>query len=219
MFDVHSRAGNGAVLLARVWNAAPPALPMQVGGVSVCHPMEKICGDAWSVDVGRLRTRMIVADGLGHGPLAAEAARVARNVFDTQPGDSPAQLLERIHAALAATRGAAVAIAIIDTDRRLARFAGIGNISTTIEHNGTTRSAVSHHGTLGHDARRIQEFTYPFPAGALLLMHSDGIDTRWRLASSPGLSSRDPTVIAAALYRDHQRGRDDATVAVLRDAA
>jgi anti-sigma regulatory factor (Ser/Thr protein kinase) len=217
--DVHSRAGFGTVLLARVWNAKPPVLAMRVGGVSVCHPLEEICGDAWAVDVNQLRTRVMVADGLGHGPLAAEAARAACAVFKSHLSDPPVQLLERMHGALAATRGAAVATATIDADRHIVRFAGIGNIAATIEHNDTTRSAVSHHGTLGHDARRFQEFTQPFPPGALLVMHSDGIDTRWRLASSPGLALRDPTLIAATLYRDHQRGRDDATIVVLKDAA
>ena len=42
---------------------------------------------------------------------------------------------------------------------------GIGNIAGTILADGRTWSLVSHHGTAGHDVRRIQEFTYPWPAG------------------------------------------------------
>ena len=40
---------------------------------------------------------------------------------------------------------------------------------------------VSHHGVLGHSGSRIQEFTYPWPPGALAVLHSDGVGTHWGL--------------------------------------
>jgi hypothetical protein len=48
-------------------------------------------------------------------------------------------------------------------------------------------------------------------------MHSDGLGSRFDLADYPGLRARDPSLIAGVLYRDHARGRDDVTVAVLRE--
>jgi hypothetical protein len=77
---------------------------------------------------------------------------------------------------------------------------------------------VSVHGTLGHDLRKVQEFEYRCPAGALLVMHSDGLTSSLSVERYRGLESRNPTLIAAILYRDFQRGRDDATVVVARDA-
>jgi hypothetical protein len=50
-------------------------------------------------------------------------------------------------------------------------------------------------------------------------MASDGIGSRWDLAGYPGLAQRSPTLVAAVLYRDFQRGNDDATVVVLREAS
>jgi hypothetical protein len=38
---------------------------------------------------------------------------------------------------------------------------------------------------------------------------SDGLGTHWSLDAYPGLSGRHPTLIAAVLYRDFDRGRDD----------
>jgi hypothetical protein len=73
---------------------------------------------------------------------------------------------------------------------------------------------VSHNGTVGHQMRRVQEFVYPWPAEALVILHSDGLATQWRLL--PGLAARDPALIAAILYRDFRRGRDDVTVLVAR---
>jgi anti-sigma regulatory factor (Ser/Thr protein kinase) len=217
--DLYSRPGHGTVLIARLWSGLDkvPDLSSFLGGLNACHPGETVCGDSWASDVGRLRSRVMVADGLGHGPAAAEAARAAVKIFALYPNDGPADLLSRMHGALAPTRGAAVAVALVEHDRGVVRFAGLGNISGVVESAGVSRSMVSHHGTLGHDARRFQEFTYPWIPGSLLVMHSDGLSARWGLADSPGLAQRHPSVIAAALYRDHQRARDDATVVVLRD--
>ena len=38
---------------------------------------------------------------------------------------------------------------------------------------------VSHNGTkAGHEARKLQEFSYPLPSRWTLIMHSDGINTQ-----------------------------------------
>jgi hypothetical protein len=51
----------------------------------------------------------------------------------------------------------------------------------------------------------------------MLIMHSDGVATRWNLEQYAGLASRHPALIAGVLYRDFTRGRDDATILVMRD--
>ena len=48
-------------------------------------------------------------------------------------------------------------------------------------------------------------------------MHSDGLTAHWSLDGYPGLAERDPLMVAAVLYRDFRRVRDDATVLVLRE--
>jgi hypothetical protein len=50
-------------------------------------------------------------------------------------------------------------------------------------------------------------------------MHSDGLISHWSLDAYPGLRLRQPALVAAVLYRDFQRGRDDVTVVVGRNAA
>ena len=72
-------------------------------------------------------------------------------------------------------------------------------------------------GTVRHTVPRLQAFEYAFPAGAQLVMHSDGCRSRWSLGDYAGLLRCDPTTIAAMLYRDFARGRDDVTVLVARD--
>jgi hypothetical protein len=72
-------------------------------------------------------------------------------------------------------------------------------------------------GILGHETRGCREFTYAWPAGAALLLHSDGVTARMNLAEYPGLLSKACTLMAGVLYRDYNRGRDDATVVVARE--
>jgi hypothetical protein len=62
----------------------------------------------------------------------------------------------------------------------------------------------------------VQEFTAPFPPGALCVLASDGIQTQWDLGDYPGLHARAPALVAAVLMRDFIRRRDDAMVLVAR---
>ena len=75
-------------------------------------------------------------------------------------------------------------------------------------------------GIAGHSAERFQEFVYPCEGpGLVLVMHSDGLSTNWSFDRYTGLMARHPALIAAVLYRDAGRSRDDATVLVLKRAA
>ncbi len=216
VWDLYTRPGKGTALFARL--SARPAAPraMEVGAVSVCYPGEHVCGDGFAVVQNGERLQVLVADGLGHGQGAADASQLACAQFRAQPMLGLTDLLERLHRALAPTRGAAVAVAEIDRGREVLRYAGIGNIAGSIVAGGASRSTVSLYGTMGHDARRFQEFTYPWPKDALFVIHSDGVSARWNLADAPGLAARHPALIAGVLYRDFGRTRDDTTVVVLR---
>ena len=113
-------------------------------------------------------------------------------------------------------RGAAIAVAEVDLRQREIRYAGIGNIAAQILEPGASRSLVSMNGTAGQGGARIRPFTYPFESGAVLVMFSDGLATRWSLDQPPGLLARHPRLVAAVLYRDHSRRRDDVTVVAVR---
>jgi anti-sigma regulatory factor (Ser/Thr protein kinase) len=218
-FDLFSLAGEGTVVLARVWGGEPGPVPdaLAVGAVNVAKPGESVCGDAWSSAAGPGRAWLVCADGLGHGPDAAAASLAATRVFDAYAEEGPVRLLERMHAALRPTRGAAVSVAEVDRGARVVRYAGVGNIAASVHTPGESRSLVSHNGIVGHEMRKVQLFEVPLPPHGVLVMHSDGVSARWSMDKYPGLAQRDPAVIAAVLYRDHVRGRDDATVVVARE--
>jgi hypothetical protein len=95
----------------------------------------------------------------------------------------------------------------------------LGNIAGSIvTDDAPRRQMVSHNGTAGHQGRRIQEFTYPWSRTSLLILHSDGVSTHWSLEKYPALTLRRPSLVAGVLFRDFGRGRDDASVVVVRQA-
>ena len=117
---------------------------------------------------------------------------------------------------LRGTRGAAVAVAELDDESGVLTFGGVGNISGRLLSGLQDRSLLSQHGTVGAQIRRPQDVTYPWPDHAMLVLHSDGIATRWNLSETPGLLLCEPAVLAGWLLREYSRGRDDATVVVVR---
>src|SRR5262249_26365508 len=152
--------GRGTALAARIWSSSETsrdrssnadAGAIEIGGLSVPLKGEAVSGDAWCVRRSPQGVTILVIDGLGHGQLAAEAARLAVEIFLKATESSPAELLKGIHGALRATRGAAGAIAELDLDAPQVRFAGIGNISASVINAQHTHNLVSMNGILGHD--------------------------------------------------------------------
>lgn len=218
-FEIWSHPGKGTLVRFEAWPRPPAKDALPSGAISLPKTGEEYCGDGWTIVQGRGRIVLFVVDGLGHGPEAAKAARAAVEAVERNAQLDAAHLLEAVHGALRSTRGAAGAVALLQPESELCTFCGVGNISASIRSPGIARSMVSHNGILGHQVRKMQEFSYPFPRGALCIAHSDGIATHWDLGSYPGLSARHPALVAAALCRDHSRGRDDATVVALRNGS
>jgi len=220
-FDLYSVPGSGTVVSAEFWNPKQQTKlprPIEVGVVSEPIRGEDCCGDGWSLRHSSDGALILVVDGLGHGPLASDAAREAERVFSSAKESSLIGILTDIHHALKKTRGAAVAVAKIDIGKSILTFAGVGNIGAAIVSTGSGRNMASHNGTLGQHMERVQEFTYPWNPESILVMHSDGLISRWDLEGYPGIWNKPASVIAALLHRDFNRGRDDVTVLVAKAA-
>ncbi|SAL79473.1 Serine/threonine-protein kinase RsbT [Caballeronia peredens] len=228
--DIWSAPGHGTVLRVVFWNApraADAAVPEPhpaYGVVNLPLETETVCGDAWSCHAHAGEFTVLVADGLGHGPLANVAAIEAAKALAAHGELALDRIMEAANDALRPTRGAAVGIARMPAcvsataDGNAVSFAGIGNISASVWTETSHRHLVSHSGIVGHAARRAQLFDVPCPPDALVVLHSDGLTSRWDLARYPGLAVRHPALVAAVLYRDFTRGRDDVTVFVARPA-
>jgi anti-sigma regulatory factor (Ser/Thr protein kinase) len=209
----------GTIVLVQVGQTEQKG-QLEVAGLAVPYPGERHCGDAWVCACSEDRTVSLLVDGLGHGWEAAEAAQEAVAIFRKRWQSHPGEMMAYIHDGLRKTRGAVAAVVEIHPREGSLVYAGVGNISAVVLSRGTSRNLVSHNGTLGVAAPRIQEFKSEWPPDGVLVVHSDGLLSRWDLSSStyPGLLARHPALIGGALLRDFRRQRDDASVVVVKAA-
>ncbi|MEA9977854.1 ATP-binding protein [Pseudomonas sp. 10B1] len=214
VFDVYSDS-RGAVLLARFFRRLDKAADYRIGVSQHSLHNDSACGDVWALSFKGPRISALIIDGLGHGEDAQVAGFAGASSFAQNPLADPLFSLEDMHHAMQGTRGGAVAVAQFDqADQRL-RFVGIGNISASIVSAEKSRGMASHPGIVGLRYRKAQVFEFSDVSGHLLIMHSDGLQSRWNLRDYPGLMLRHPAIIAALLHRDYCRGRDDITVLVV----
>ena len=218
-FEIYS-APSGTAAVSEFWhqgNAPKDNSILDFGTVTLALAGEEVNGDGWGTRKFGDHVVFMVVDGLGHGYGAAEAAREAERVVNEIQEEAPTAILRDCHDALKKTRGAAMSVAVLNTEKQLLHFAGVGNVAAAIVSPAGSRSLTAHNGTLGHQTHKIQQFSYPWNSDSILIMHSDGLNTRWNLNDYPGIWSRHPALIAGVLYRDFVRGRDDATVLVAKN--
>ncbi len=211
--DLYSVPGHGTSLAARFW---PVPCQPEVRWAGLVRPIagELECGDVYgAVQAGGVTTA-VLCDGLGHGPLAAAAAAAGVTAVLDEPAREPAALLERAHHRMSGTRGGA--IGIVQISGQVVRLAGLGNIAASILSDGGRKSMLSVPGIAGYQARAIRQFEYEAPPGAAVILHSDGLSSRWEAAALPGLETKDPLLIAAVLLGEAGIHRDDAGVLVLK---
>lgn len=207
-------APTGTIVFLEVGDRS--ATRVEVAGLVAPYPGERLCGDAWAYHRSADRTLIFLADGLGHGVQAADAANEAVKLFQKHAERPPAAILSYVHDGLKKTRGAAAAVAEIVHSSQTLTYAGVGNTAAVIFAKRLSRSLVSHNGTLGMLAPRFQEFRVPWPEDGILIMHSDGLQTKWDLSVYPGMLARHAAIIGGVLLRDFRRQRDDASVVVAK---
>ena len=213
-FEVYSRPGGGTAVLARLTAGRKPAPAPRWAALGLPYAGETVSGDGWQVRTDEEIVTLITVDGLGHGLFAHEASMAALAAFDKHGIKPLTEVLQFVHAALRATRGAAVSLARVHPGR--VEFAGVGNVAGVVSVAGAGRKMISHNGTLGHVARRFQAFDYPVAGQPVVVLHSDGLGSSWMFERYPGLTACDPALVAGVLYRDFNRGRDDVTVLAFR---
>ena len=161
-------------------------------------------------------SKIFLIDGLGHGNSANAAAMVAVNTLVTNPANNPVDELRNLHDTLKKTRGAVVNVAHFDKKNKQLYYSGVGNISMRIITPNMSKGCFSYNGIVGHilpASLNNHQMQWNEKVDTVV-MHSDGLTSRWDLQKYPGLLNHHGTVISAALYKDHNRGSDDSTVIV-----
>lgn len=215
-FDAYSVPGIGTVveLLVRA-SADDPVERPRVASLTRPLTNESPCGDTASYVVAGERSLLMLADGLGHGTLAAHASRRAAEVLNENATLPPSTILDLMHRALAGTRGAAVSLLRHDAGRGELTHAGVGNVATRLLGGATSHTLPSQPGIVGHRMPRVRETTTPVGDLRAAVMHSDGMSQRWELHELEGVLGHTPGTLCAALMRMAASGRDDASVVAI----
>ncbi|MDN3657244.1 SpoIIE family protein phosphatase [Ferruginibacter paludis] len=218
-FDLYTLKGWGTIVLARLFLVKPLAVKQKktvAKVIMISKPGETACGDRWDVIAKGNLLKFIIADGLGHGIHAEEASVEAIKTFRINQKMAPDEALIAIHAAIRKTRGAVINITHVDTGAGELTYCGVGNISSKVV-SARNKSFISYNGIIGHSIpNTMNNHVYKWEKQDTLIMHSDGINTRWDIQKYPQVQYYDGTILAAALYKDNKRGNDDITIAVIR---
>jgi len=212
-FDLYTEPGRGTVVLSLVGVTESAPAPRTWAGISVA--VADVCGDGWAVAPVPDGLAVVVVDGLGHGVHACVAADAAIEAF----GKDPADLIGyagRANDLMRSARGGAVAVCRLRPDR--VEYLSVGNVNGRVVNADDERGMVGTSGTMGLYAAppRVRLASLGWAPGGVLVLWTDGLTTRVHASGHPGLLEHHPAVVAAALYRENSRERDDATIVVLR---
>jgi anti-sigma regulatory factor (Ser/Thr protein kinase) len=153
---------------------------------------ETACGDACVAIPWSRGMLVALADGLGHGEKAALAARTFIECVRADPEPSLADMFERAHRVLVRTRGAVAAVARFDVERRSVELASIGNVAAFVLRSGGERPVhpLAIPGVLGSAYRSVRSQALDFGTGDVMVMHSDGVRSRFDLSTIQGATAQ-----------------------------
>lgn len=185
--------------------------------LNVAMPGESVSGDGLTYRKTGPKTSILVADGLGHGPQAKEAADAAIEAFEESEEHDPVGLIRRMNEYVRKTRGLVGTVATIDTERQQVALCGIGNVATYLYKGLERRNYICNNGIIGMNIPgRLDNQQLPMEKYAQLIFCSDGIKTKWDLNSYPSVLKYDPMLLAASIYKDHARRSDDMTILIAK---
>lgn len=157
-----------------------------------------------------------VIDGLGHGPEAAEAARVATATLESRPGGQVIDLVRACHDALRRTRGVALSLASFHAATGTMTWIGVGNVEGAlfrVDRNAPRpRDALMlRGGVVGYQLPPLRAASHRVHPGDMLLLATDGIAGGFTERSPIG---RAPQPVGEEILQLHGKATDDALILV-----
>jgi hypothetical protein len=187
------------------------ATVVQVAAASRPKLGETVNGDEWAVTYNDHGCRIVVIDGLGHGPLAAEAANRARSIFLEAADRSMLDIMQACHIALRGGRGAVVSIVSVTPEK--VSFMGVGNVEGRLWDGLRQQRLVAARGIVGSTLPTLHIEEYALGETWALVLFTDGISDRFDIAAVVAQAT-DAQSSATAILGGYARDTDDATVIV-----
>ncbi len=190
---------------------------------SVKRPLrgEKHCGDQLGHWQNGDQIILCIADGLGHGKHAENAAKAAMTYVASHRAEPLAEIFSGCNREIRDTRGVAMGIAVIDKKARTLTYAGIGNTRAVILRSADSQEAArkslylrNDFGIVGSGYRRLVPETVPFAPGDLMVIYTDGVQELIDFTGYEALLYKDIQRLAEKIIEDWGRSSDDAAVLV-----
>lgn len=188
---------------------------MSYGVVHRPKPGNTVSGDHWWVLERPGRTIVGLADGLGSGPAAADAATRAAEVSAAHADLPLGEILDHCDRGLQNTRGAAVALVAVYPGERMVEYAGVGNVEVRTTWNSEFKP-VPTNGIVGANYRSPRLYRGAYRAGETMVLHSDGLRTAFDLDLELQRADGEAQSFADRLAATYGRELDDVTVLVLQ---
>lgn len=177
---------------------------------SECHS-----GDALVVRHCSNKLLLAVIDGTGHGEVAHQVSNRLATYLNNMPLMEPTRILEELHEYIKPSIGASVGVALINTEQVTMEFAGVGNISAYVLSQNDV-SFVSNDGVIGGQYRRCTSHKTTLKAGDLIVIHSDGIQSRFYTQYQQGQKQQSAGVFLTYIFKYFAKEHDDASCIVYR---
>lgn len=217
-FDIYSQKDWGTIAMSRVFKESDKLLKVpnfDIRSIVVNKPGETVSGDGTYYKVTKDYLKILVGDGLGHGPDANKAVNEAVKAFKVCPFHTPVEILQFLHTAILKTRGIVGAVLIYSFAEKTWSIAGIGNIACKIMNGLSYKNIMSYNGIIGHNIpNRMDNQIFYESDYFQFIACSDGMKSRWEAAKYPSINKCDLTILAAAIYKDYARKTDDMSVVV-----
>lgn len=181
-------------------------------------PGERESGDLHIVSPFEGGVLLGAVDGLGHGPEAAAAARIAGDVLNAHADEPVLSLVNRCHTALRKTRGVVLSMASIIARDNLMTWTAVGNVEAILFHADRAarppRESVSaRSGVVGYQLPPLRATVHPIVAGDTLVFATDGIEDGFGSKMKLHLS---PQEAASDILDRFGKDSDDALVLAVR---
>ena len=218
-FSIYSLKDWGTILVSRLYKkeARVVASQISVHSLITAKPPEILSGDGCAYKFSERHFKLLLMDGLGHGPEANKVLVEAFDSFKLCPYNDPAEVVRFLHPPLKKTRGGVGTLVVYDLLNGQCEILGVGNISCKIFSAGEMKNVMSYNGIIGHNIpNTMTSHSIPTKDFKYIILCSDGIKSRWDIAKYPSIQRYDPVIIAAAIYKDFNRQTDDTSVVIIK---
>jgi anti-sigma regulatory factor (Ser/Thr protein kinase) len=214
-----NRIAEGACVVARKFDKSESFRRYEPAIMGWPYPGEAISGDDAALIPTTFGFLAAVSDGLGHGPEARQASNRAIEVLIRNCELDLEPLVAVLHRELTGTRGCAMSIARFHESTRAIDCVSVGDVHS---HLYAQRAAqffsstplILGEGNIKRLHLRIDRENAP--AGAILVMFSDGLKSRTNLKEQLDVLRLPSIAIAEHLLEHYSRPDDDALVLVVR---